>query len=276
MATPASSNSPTQAADDTAPTEAVTDGTVTDGVLVARGVGKTYPGGTRALDGVDLHVARGETLALVGESGSGKTTLLRCFNHTVVPDEGEVRVDGEVVAGGGSEVDAVALRRRLGFVQQEGGLLPHWRVARNVELVPRLLGWGAERRRRRGREVLELVGLDPDEVARRYPRQLSGGQRQRVAFARALAADPAVVLLDEPFGALDALTRLELQEEFGRLRGDGRTLLLVTHDLGEAFRLADRVGVMLRGRLLQVARPEELEAAPAHPYVEALLEMRVG
>ncbi len=253
-----------------------------DGVLVARGVGKTYPGGTRALAGVDLSVARGETLALVGESGSGKTTLLRCFNRTVVPDEGEVRVEGELVAGtgtgsGGAEpVDAVALRRRLGFVQQEGGLLPHWRVERNVELVPRLLGWDRERRRRRGREVLELVGLDPDEVARRYPRQLSGGQRQRVAFARALAADPAVVLLDEPFGALDALTRLELQEEFGRLRGDGRTLLLVTHDLGEAFRLADRIGVMLRGHLLQVARAEELEAAPAHPYVEALLEMRVG
>ena len=266
----------------------VVDNDVVDPVLVARGVGKTYPGGTRALDGVDLTVPRGQTLALVGESGSGKTTLLRCFNHTVVPDEGEVRVEGQVVAGpgaaggggagaeaaGSDTAAAVALRRRLGFVQQEGGLLPHWRVERNVELVPRLLGWDRERRRSRGREVLELVGLDPDEVARRYPRQLSGGQRQRVAFARALAADPAVVLLDEPFGALDALTRLELQEEFGRLKGDGRTLLLVTHDLGEAFRLADRIGVMLRGRLLQVARPEELEAAPAHPYVEALLEMR--
>jgi len=230
-----------------------------------------YPGGQRALDAVDLDVAPGETLALVGESGSGKTTLLRCFNRTVHPTGGEIRVEGEPVA----EADPVALRRRIGFVQQEGGLLPHWTVERNVELVPRLLGWERPRRRQRGREVLELVGLDPDVVGPRYPRQLSGGQRQRVAFARALAAEPRVVLMDEPFGALDALTRLELQGEFRRLqKAVERTMLLVTHDLDEAFALADRVAVLRAGRLLQVAAPRELLDHPADPYVASLLELR--
>jgi osmoprotectant transport system ATP-binding protein len=239
--------------------------------LAAHRLTKVYPSGTRALDGVDLEVAAGETLALVGESGSGKTTLLRCFNRTVEPSAGEAWVEGRPVAG----ADPVALRRGLGYVQQEGGLLPHWRVLRNVELVPWLLGWERERRRRRAREVLELVGLDPDEVGGRYPRQLSGGQRQRVAVARALAAEPRVVLLDEPFGALDALTRAELQRELlGIVRDHGRTMLLVTHDLAEAFALADRVAVMRRGRILQVAPPAELAARPAHPYVESLLELR--
>ena len=240
-------------------------------VLAARRLAKVYPGGTRALDGVDLDVAAGETLALVGESGSGKTTLLRVFNRTVEPTAGEAWVEGRRVA----DADPVALRRGIGYVQQEGGLLPHWRVAENVELVPRLLGWSRERRRRRAREVLELVGLDPDAFGRRYPRQLSGGQRQRVAFARALAAEPRVVLLDEPFGALDALTRLELQRELVRLKGlIGRTMLLVTHDLGEAFALADRVAVLRAGRILQVAPPAELAARPADPYVASLLELR--
>ncbi|HEX2253969.1 MAG TPA: ATP-binding cassette domain-containing protein [Thermoanaerobaculia bacterium] len=244
-------------------------------MLSARGVRKTYPGGVTALAGIDLEVAAGETVALVGESGSGKTTLLRLFNRTVEPDAdpagGEVRVAGRPVAS----MDPVALRRRVGYVQQEGGLIPHWRVGRNVELVPRLLGWPPARRRVRAREVLELVGLDPDAVARRYPRQLSGGQRQRVAFARALAAEPEVVLLDEPFGALDALTRLELQREFLHLKAVlGRTLLLVTHDLAEAFRLADRVAVMRDGRILQTGPPAHLAAHPADPYVEALLALR--
>ncbi len=241
--------------------------------LEARGATKEYPGGQRALAGVDLAVAAGETVALVGESGSGKTTLLRLFNRTVEPTAGEVRVGGEPAAG----IDPIALRRRIGFVQQEGGLLPHWRVARNVELVPRLLGWTRERRTARGREMLALVGLDPEAFSDRYPRRLSGGQRQRVAFARALAGDPEVVLLDEPFGALDALTRLELHEQFLRLKARlGKTLLLVTHDLAEAFRLADRIGVMKDGRLLQIGPPAEIEARPADDYVERLLRLRPG
>ena len=241
--------------------------------LAARGAVKVFDDGTRALDGVDLAVRAGECVALVGESGSGKTTLLRLFNRTVEPTAGLVEVDGRDVAG----ADPVALRRRIGFVQQEGGLLPHWTVARNVELVPALLGWPAARRRERAAALLALVGLEPGRFAGRHPHQLSGGQRQRVAIARALAAEPAVVLLDEPFGALDALTRRELHGEFGRWRAAlGATMLLVTHDLDEAFRLADRVGVMRAGRLLQAATPAELAARPAHPYVASLLALRGG
>ena len=235
------------------------------------GVSKTYGDGTAALSGVTLTVRPGETVALVGESGSGKTTLLRLFNRMVEPTAGEVRVEGRPVSG----IDPIALRRRIGYVPQDGGLLPHWRVERNVEMVPRLLGWDRDRRRARVREMLELVGLDPDLHGPRYPAELSGGQRQRVAFARALAADAQVILLDEPFGALDALIRLELQRQFLDLKNRlGKTAVLVTHDLGEAFRLADRVGVMKSSRLLQLAPPAELSERPADPYVQALLEAR--
>ncbi|HWN44463.1 MAG TPA: ATP-binding cassette domain-containing protein [Thermoanaerobaculia bacterium] len=237
--------------------------------LEAKGVVKTYPDGTAALAGVSLEVPPGETLALVGESGSGKTTLLRLFNRMVDPSEGEVRVDGRPV----SELDPIALRRGIGYVPQDGGLIPHWRVERNVDLVPRLLGWDADRRKTRVREMLELVGLSPEVHAPRYPAELSGGQRQRVALARALAADPPVVLLDEPFGALDALTRLELHRQFLELRKTlGKTLVLVTHDLAEAFRLANRIAVMRSGRILQIGAPGELSERPADPYVRALLD----
>jgi osmoprotectant transport system ATP-binding protein len=240
-------------------------------ILEAAGVTKTYGDGTAALAGIDLAVRPGETVALVGESGSGKTTLLRTFNRMVEPSAGAVRVEGKPVA----DLDPIALRRRIGYVPQDGGLIPHWRVERNVELVPRLLGWDPGRRQARGREMLELVGLSPEAHAGRYPAELSGGQRQRVAIARALAADPSVILLDEPFGALDALTRLELHRQFLELKKTlGKTTVLVTHDLAEAFRLADRIGVMRAGRLLQLGSPEELAARPADPYVQALLELR--
>lgn len=239
-------------------------------VLEARGVTKVFPGGIRALRGIDLTVASGETVVLVGESGCGKTTLLRMFNRLVEPTEGTVLIGGRPAA----EHDPIELRRHTGYVQQEGGLLPHWTVRRNVELVPDLLGWEADRRRVRGSELLELVGLAPDRFGSRYPRKLSGGQRQRVAFARALAADPPVVLLDEPFGALDALTRLELQREFLELkRRLAKTILLVTHDLPEAFRLGDRVAVMKDGRILQTAAPDVLRREPADDYVRSLLTM---
>ncbi len=242
-------------------------------MLRAHGVDKRYPGGVVALDGAGLEVAAGETLALVGESGSGKSTLLGTFNRTVAPDAGEVSVEGRRVA----DRDPVELRRRIGYVPQNGGLIPHWTVGANVELVPRLLGWPAHRRRRRADEMLELVGLDPVELGGRHPRRLSGGQRQRVALARALAGEPAVVLLDEPFGALDALTRLRVRGVFRRLRrAVAATLLLVTHDLEEAFELGDRVAVMKDGRVLQSAPPRELLERPAHPYVEELLALRRG
>jgi osmoprotectant transport system ATP-binding protein len=233
--------------------------------LSAEQVVKRY-GPVPALAGVSVSVPAGECLALVGESGSGKTTLLRCFNRLVTPDEGRVSVEGEAVAS----TDPVALRRRIGYVQQEGGLLPHWTVLRNVALVPWLL------RQADGdalaRQALDLVGLPADVFGARHPAKLSGGQRQRVAIARAIAAHPRVLLMDEPFGALDAITRGELQHAFAGLRRRiGATLVLVTHDLREAFLLADRVAVLRAGRLEQVDTPAALRATPATPYVRQLL-----
>lgn len=234
-------------------------------MLRAESVSKRY-GAVVALDDVTLHVGRGECLVLIGESGSGKTTLLRCFNALVAPDRGQVFVDNAPV----SAADPVALRRRIGYVPQDGGLLPHWQVQRNVELVPWLRGMPD--RATRAREALRLVGLDPEQFARRWPGELSGGQRQRVALARALAARPDVVLLDEPFAALDAITRNELQLAFGALRRDlAVTAVFVTHDLREAMRLATTIAVLRGGRIEQRATPETLRAAPATGYVAALL-----
>lgn len=236
-------------------------------VLEAEGVRKRYDHAV-ALDGASLTVHAGECVALVGESGSGKTTLLRCFNRMVEPDGGTVRVDGRDAR----EADAIALRRRIGYVQQEGGLLPHWRVHRNVALVPWLLG--SADAHRRAAEALDLVGLPAESFGKRWPAQLSGGQRQRVAIARALAARPSIVLLDEPFGALDAITRAELQETFlGLLRELRISALLVTHDLREAIRLANRIAVMRNGRVEQIGTVAELTASPSTDYVAKLLEM---
>jgi osmoprotectant transport system ATP-binding protein len=235
--------------------------------LEARRVVKRF-GAVTALDGVSLEVPRGRCVALVGESGSGKTTLLRCFNRLVVPDAGEVRVAGRLAQEG----DPVELRRRVGYVPQQGGLLPHWTVLRNAALVPRLRGASDGEARRRAAAALARVGLPPEAFGSRWPRSLSGGQRQRVALARALAADPEVVLLDEPFGALDAITRAELQDAFAALLEDGSiTALLVTHDLREATRLAHEVAVLRAGRLLRVAAPEALLADPGDRYVAELL-----
>lgn len=234
-------------------------------MLRAESVSKRY-GPVVALDDVTVSVGRGECLVLIGESGSGKTTLLRCFNALVVPDRGRVSVDGVPV----TDTDPVALRRRIGYVPQDGGLLPHWRVQRNVELVPWLRGMPD--RGTRAREALELVGLEPARFGSRWPGELSGGQRQRVALARALAARPDVVLLDEPFGALDAITRDELQLVFDALRRElAVTAVFVTHDLREAMRLATTVAVLRNGRVEQIATPRDLRSAPGTPYVAALL-----
>ena len=239
--------------------------------LRAERVSKRY-GAVLALDEVSVNVRRGECAALIGESGSGKTTLLRCFNRLVNPDGGRIFVD-RVMA---TELDPIALRRRIGYVPQDGGLLPHWRVRRNVEMVPWL------RRMQNGSELadhaLALVGLDPAAFGGRWPRELSGGQRQRVAVARALAASPDVLLLDEPFGALDAITRADLQMAFDNIRRHLKiTALLVTHDLAEAFLLADRIVVMRQGRVEQEATPAELRGAPATEYVrELLLRARIA
>jgi len=234
-------------------------------VLQAERVSKHY-GHVLALDTVSIDVGRAECVALIGESGSGKTTLLRCFNRLVDPDHGRVLVDGVDAA----KVDPIALRRRIGYVPQDGGLLPHWRVHRNVELVPWLRG--VHNRGELAVRALALVGLDPAALADRWPRELSGGQRQRVAVARALAASPDIILLDEPFGALDAITRGDLQVVFDGIRRELRvTAVLVTHDLNEAFLLADRIVVLRQGRVEQTASPRELREAPATEYVRQLL-----
>ena len=239
---------------------------VSEGTLEARDVAKRY-GQVVALDGVSLKVEAGECIALVGESGSGKTTLLRCFNRMVEPDGGTVLVDGDDVAGR----DPIRLRRSIGYVQQEGGLLPHWTVLRNAGMVPWLRSdTDAEAA---ARDALELVSLPPDDYAHRWPSELSGGQRQRVAIARALAAHPSILLMDEPFGALDAITRAELHDAFRELMGRiEATCVLVTHDMSEAILLADRVAVLLDGRLEQVGAPQALHDEPATEYVERLLE----
>ncbi|HEX5041397.1 MAG TPA: ATP-binding cassette domain-containing protein [Candidatus Polarisedimenticolaceae bacterium] len=238
--------------------------------LLAEGITHRF-GDVLALEGVTLEVAAGECVALVGESGSGKTTLLGCFNRLTVPQSGRITVLGEDV----TRTDAVSLRRRVGYVQQDGGLLPHWTVARNAGLVPWLRGEADARER--ATAALELVGLPAATFGARHPAALSGGQRQRVAIARAIAAHPGVLLMDEPFGALDAITRFELQQAFLALRRRiGATVLLVTHDLREAFLLADRVAVFRAGRIEQLAPPGDLQRDPATPYVRRLLETAAG
>ena len=223
-------------------------------------------GSVVALRDVSVSVSERECVALVGESGSGKTTLLRCVNRLVEPDSGTVKVRGRDVR----ESDPVILRRSIGYVPQEGGLLPHWRIDRNVALVPALCGMpdAAERARR----ALGSAGLDAATFGQRWPHELSGGQRQRAAIARALAAGQSILLLDEPFGALDAITRSELQQELLRLRREASvTTLLVTHDIREAFLLADRIVVMRSGRIEQAGTAHELETEPATEYVTVLL-----
>jgi osmoprotectant transport system ATP-binding protein len=234
--------------------------------LAARNVSHAF-GSVIALDDVSLDVPEGRAVALVGESGSGKTTLLRCFNRLIEPELGEVSVGGKNV----NAQPTVVLRRGIGYVQQHGGLLPHWRILRNVALVPLLqkMGDAIDLARR----ALELVGLPAEQFGERFPHELSGGQRQRVALARSIAARPGVVLLDEPFGALDAISRADLQETFDALRHElSVTTLLVTHDLAEAGRLADEVVVMRSGRVEQRGSMHALISAPATEYVARLIE----
>lgn len=229
-------------------------------------------GGTQVLRQLSFTLVRGEILVLVGRSGAGKTSVLQLVNRLLEPDGGRIRVEGRDAR----DWDPIQLRRRVGYVLQGVGLLPHLTVRENVELVPDLLGWDEERRRRRADELLATVGLHPETYAGRYPRELSGGQKQRVGVARALAADPPLLLCDEPFGALDPITRRGLQEEFVDLARDlGTTLLFVTHDLREAVTVGDRIGLLEDGSLAFLGTAEAFRASD-HPLVRAFLGSPAG
>ncbi|AKN74289.1 ABC transporter ATP-binding protein [Streptomyces sp. PBH53] len=227
-------------------------------------VTKRYPDGTTAVDDLSFEVSEGELVTLVGPSGCGKTTTMMMVNRLIEPTSGRILVGGEDIAG----VDPVRLRRRIGYVIQQVGLFPHRTVLDNTATVPALLGWKRAKARARAAELLDLVGLDPATYGPRYPEQLSGGQRQRVGVARALAADPPVLLMDEPFGAVDPVVREQLQDEFLRMQAAVRkTVLLVTHDIEEAVRLGDRIAVYGQGRIEQFDTPGAVLGAPATPYV---------
>jgi osmoprotectant transport system ATP-binding protein len=232
-----------------------------------REVSKRYPD-QLAVDRLSFAVPAGRICVLLGPSGSGKTTTLKMVNRLIEPSGGAILIDGRNVL----DEDATLLRRRIGYVIQQVGLFPHQVVAENVATVPRLLGWPADRIAKRTAELLTLVGLDPARYARRYPAQLSGGERQRVGVARALAAEPPVMLMDEPFGAVDPIVRDRLQQEFLRIQRDqGTTVLFVTHDIDEAIRLGDRIAIMRGGQLVQYAPPAELLAHPANDFVAEFL-----
>jgi osmoprotectant transport system ATP-binding protein len=234
-------------------------------VIECRDVGYRAAGGRELVSGLTFAITRGETLVLLGRSGSGKTTTLKLMNRLLEPTSGEVLVDGQATIAW----DPIKLRRRIGYVIQDVGLLPHLTVEENVGVVPRLEGWERGRVRDRVREMLVLVGLDPEEYAARRPRQLSGGQRQRVGVARALAADPPILLMDEPFGALDPVTRAEIQLEFVKLKERlHKTIVFVTHDVREALLLATRIALFAAGRLLAIHSPAEFLCDP-HPEVAA-------
>jgi osmoprotectant transport system ATP-binding protein len=216
---------------------------------------------------LNFAIEAGEFLVLLGRSGSGKTTTMKLINRLLTPTQGEVWVQGQSTR----HWDEIQLRRQIGYVIQETGLFPHFTIARNIGVVPTLQGWQPRRIKSRVQELLDLVGLDPAQFADRYPHQLSGGQRQRVGVARALAADPPILLMDEPFGALDPITRLELQQEFRRLQRElGKTVVLVTHDIQEAFFLASRIGLMAAGNLVFLGSRSELERS-THPEAQTFL-----
>jgi len=232
-------------------------------VIAFEHVTKRY-GDKTAVNDLSFEVGKGEVCVLIGPSGCGKTTTMRMVNRLIEPTSGRILVDGTDV----TELKPEVLRRRLGYAIQSVGLFPHLSVAENIGVVPKLLGWDAPRMAARAEELLSLVGLDPAEYARKYPRQLSGGEAQRIGVARALAADPPALLMDEPFGAVDPLTRERLQAEFSRIQRElGKTVIFVTHDIDEAIRLADRIAIMREGRLEQYDTPETVLDRPANAFV---------
>lgn len=224
--------------------------------------------GYNAVDHVSLAIDEGELITVLGSSGCGKTTLLKLINRLYVPNEGKIILFGEDI----NDVDVVKLRRRIGYVIQQVGLFPHMTVAENIATVPRLLKWSKDKTDERVKELISLVGLETDEFWNRYPSQLSGGQQQRVGLARALAADPRIMLLDEPFGAIDAITRVNLQDELLRIHsGLKKTFIFVTHDINEAFKMGTRVIIMNQGRISQFDTPQNIVRNPADDFVAALI-----
>ena len=236
-------------------------------------VSKTYAGGINAVRDLSFRIAAGETLVLLGASGCGKTTTLRMINRLTEPGSGTIKLEGRDVL----ELDSIELRRSIGYVFQGIGLFPHLTVEGNIGIVPRLLQWAAERRRKRAHELLRLMGLPPEKFADRFPDELSGGEQQRVGVARALAAEPRYLLMDEPFGALDALTRESLQQQLLSLKERlGKTIVFVTHDIFEALALADRIAVLNAGRLEQIGTGQQLLAHPATPFVREMFSKPAG
>jgi osmoprotectant transport system ATP-binding protein len=243
-----------------------------DPIIAFEEVSYRLSSGKPLLAGINFSIAPGETLILLGRSGAGKTTALKLINRLLEPSEGAVRVEGKPT----TEWDPIALRRRIGYVIQETGLFPHYTVGENIAIVPRLERWSEERQRRRVRELLGLVGLDPGEFLKRYPHELSGGQRQRVGVARALAADPPILLMDEPFGALDPLTRGDVRREFQELQARlQKTIVLVTHDISEALLIGTRIGLMEARELRGMYSPKEFLSATEPVAAAYLAQLRV-
>ena len=239
-------------------------------VIQYENVCKKFAGSSKyAVDHVSAEIESGEFITILGSSGCGKTTLLKLTNRLYDPDDGKIIVEGVDI----KTVDPVELRRRLGYVIQQVGLFPHMTIKENITVIPSLMKWDKRRMDERADELLKLVGLEPAEFRDRYPHQLSGGQQQRIGLARALVLDPDIMLLDEPFGAIDAITRLNLQNELLRIQGSlGKTILFVTHDINEAFKMGNRVMVMNEGRLLQFDTPREIVQHPADEFVKSLID----
>lgn len=230
-------------------------------------VSKVYEGGKKAVNDMILEVEKGEFVVFIGPSGCGKTTTMKMINRLIEPSNGSIHIEGENIL----EKDLVELRREIGYVIQQIGLFPHMTIQENISLVPKLLKWPEDKRRKRAEELLQLVGMEK-EFLNRYPHELSGGQQQRIGVLRALAADPPLILMDEPFGALDPITRDTLQEEFKKLQQSlGKTIVFVTHDMDEALKLADRIVIMRDGKLVQVGTPDEILRNPADDFVEEFI-----
>ena len=232
-----------------------------------KNVSKIYPGGKVAVENINLHIERGEFVCFIGTSGGGKTTTLRMINGMLIPTEGDITVDGKNI----HDIDPIELRRSIGYVIQNIGLMPHMTIRDNITLVPKLLKWPKEKRDARAKELIKMVEL-PEEFLDRYPSELSGGQQQRIGVIRALAANQQIILMDEPFGALDPLTREALQRLVKRLQQQmGRTIIMVTHDMDEAIRLADRIVIMDQGHIIQNASPDDVLTHPANEFVANLI-----